>query len=139
MNLASELREEVLLYRTCTCSSIREDRFLHVVRNGQQAVHLSSHCASCGTRQESEFQTLPMDVREAILGEQGSWGLFLKQPVTARVLVALRKRLKLGMEDAASLKGGARPVMTGTRVEAAFLRSLLQQDAVESDVQAIKE
>ncbi|RKG48285.1 hypothetical protein D7X30_40905 [Corallococcus sp. AB011P] len=110
---------------------------------GQSARHglrywAAYRCEHCGGQLEMDGIGMPPEsFRQALLREEGTWGLDV-QALGAHVVLALkclRAELGLTLADASALKARIPGVVReGTRVEMEWLRKLLGANGVTSSV-----
>lgn len=101
--------------------------------------YVVSRCTVCGMRLEvSSYGTPPASVREAIVGQQGRYGLRIDDEPENLVatLKILRDVLGLTLKETVRLKphipGGV--VDTGTRAEMQWLVQALREDDIAASV-----
>lgn len=101
--------------------------------------HRAYSCSNCGNQIEEDGYDLPPDeIREAILAQEGTWSLNIRDTDSycANVVIKiLREALKLSLFDAIKLKKKIPgKVIEGTKVEVNRLKQLLAKHGFQSSV-----
>jgi hypothetical protein len=126
----------VLTDRCERCGSDAELDFRESAGDTQFQWWVSTRCASCGARSESDGAgPLPDSLREIELRRNGTWTATASPPSSAVAWSALRTALALDLAGLAALKARLpAAIFTGTFCEASRLRHRLLRDNIESEV-----
>lgn len=134
MKAVHEVREEITRVAPCECGGERQVKYIHVLRNGQLHLYVSSECLSCGSAHEADFDRLPSDVRDAFIREQGKWALAVEKRLFTKARALLRTDLALSLSEVLRARGEHGFLHEGTRVEMAFLAQRLAQHGIGAEV-----
>lgn len=126
-----------------TCARCRKTSRAFVrqqTKGWRVAWSMSFQCSTCGDAFESDGDEAPEDVRDAIIAEEGIWGLIVEATGTQRVkaIHSLRTGLNLSMEEASRLKGQIPGMLLrGTRIEMAHAQGLLAERGISCRIERV--
>jgi len=109
--------------------------------DGRIVWYESYDCPYCGSRTEVDGKDdTPDEIRNALLAEEGEWGLNISEngPQAIQAIKTLREALGLSLSEAQAAKKKIPGIVaTGTRAEMERLRYLLSSSNIQSLVMKV--
>jgi len=123
--------------KICSCETTSLAEIGQSFISGKLRWYLSFKCPCCGkATQVDGMDDIPIEIRNAILQQEGKWGLIIEDVnKTPSLLAILRKELNLSLNEIAQLRKlipGI--VLTGTKIEMERLKEILSFNDISTSI-----
>jgi len=123
--------------KICSCGTTSLAEIGQSFISGKLRWYLSFKCPCCGKANEVDgMDDIPIEIRDAILQQEGKWGLIIEDTnKTLSLLAILRKELNLSLNEIARLRKlipGI--VLTGTKIEMERLKEILSFNDISTSI-----
>lgn len=127
----------VKISKICSCGTTSLAEVGQSFISGRLKWYLSFRCPCCGKANEVDgMEDIPIEIRDAILQQEGEWGLVIEGSNKASsVLAILRRELNLSLNEIARLRKlipGI--VLTGTKTEMEKLKEVLSINNISTSI-----
>ncbi len=126
----------------CQCNNTVVGDTGQSLRNGNISWYLSYKCNNCGNViEEDGGEDIPEDIRNAIILDEGEWGLKINSQDSKFItkgLLLIKEALNLSLNHVSEMKKlfpGS--IITGTKTEIIRIYNLLEVNGIKSTIEKI--
>lgn len=123
--------------KICSCGATSLAETGQSFISGRLRWYLSFRCPCCGKANEVDgVDDTPIEIRDAILQQEGEWGLVIEDSNKASsVMAILRRELNLSLNEIARLRKSIPGiVLTGTKIEMERLKEILSFNNIPTSI-----